>query len=164
MPQSDVRPIYQVIIRLIILSTVILVASCSPGQDDIIPPIDPDDPAQVARGTEVYQQHCAACHGKNLEGHPDWRKRRPDGRLPAPPHDETGHTWHHPDIVLFGISKHGLVPPYAPEDYASDMPAFGDVLPDEDIAAVLAYIKSTWSPEIRKMQEKFDQQKRDLYK
>jgi mono/diheme cytochrome c family protein len=89
--------------------------------------------------------HCAACHGVKLEGQPDWRRRLPNGRLPAPPHDESGHTWHHPDSVLFGITKNGLLPPYAPTGYESDMPAFGDKLADEEIWAVLAYIKSRWT-------------------
>lgn len=75
----------------------------------------------------------------------------PNGRMPAPPHDETGHTWHHPDSVLFGIVKQGLVPPYAPSDYQSDMPAFQNKLTDDDIWAVLAFIKSHWSPEVREM-------------
>jgi mono/diheme cytochrome c family protein len=84
-----------------------------------------------------------------LEGQPNWQRRLPNGRLPAPPHDEGGHTWHHSDNVLFGITKHGLVPPYAPSDYRSDMPAFGDKLRDDDIWAVLAFLKSHWtSPEV----------------
>jgi S-disulfanyl-L-cysteine oxidoreductase SoxD len=65
--------------------------------------------------------------------------------LPAPPHDETGHTWHHPDAVLIDIVKHGLVPgKTAPEAYESDMPAYEQVLTDAEILAVLAYIKSRW--------------------
>src|SRR3989442_9531102 len=48
------------------------------------------------------------------------------------------HTWHHPDNVLFGITKRGLVPPYAPPDYQSDMPGFGGKLSDDEILAVLA--------------------------
>ncbi len=71
--------------------------------------------------------------------------------MPAPPHDDTGHTWHHPDEVLFGITKHGLVPPYAPTGYESDMPAFGGVLTDSEIRSVLAYIASSWSGEVRKL-------------
>jgi mono/diheme cytochrome c family protein len=109
------------------------------------------DPGQLALGEKLYAQHCASCHGAKLEGQPHWQKRLPNGKLPAPPHDETGHTWHHPDVVLFGITKHGLVPPYAPPGYASDMPAFGSLLSDAEIRAVLAYIESHWTnPELLK--------------
>src|SRR3546814_18625383 len=69
---------------------------------------DLDDARQVALGEAVYRQHCASCHGAELEGQPDWRVRKPDGRLPAPPPAETGHTWHHPAEVLFRITKLGL--------------------------------------------------------
>lgn len=107
--------------------------------------IDPTDAQQVQRGKAVYAQHCAACHGAALEGQPEWRKRLPNGRLPAPPHDESGHTWHHPDAVLVDIIRNGLVPGRtAPEGYMSDMPAYAGTLSDEDITAVLAYIKSHW--------------------
>lgn len=107
--------------------------------------ITPSDPAVVARGEDIYARHCAACHGVNLEGQSEWRKRLPNGRLPAPPHDESGHTWHHPDDMLVDIVKNGLVPGRtAPPGYQSDMPAFGNTLSDNDIVAVLAYIKSTW--------------------
>jgi mono/diheme cytochrome c family protein len=70
--------------------------------------------------------------------------------MPAPPHDDSGHTWHHPEAVLFGITKYGLVPPYAPANYASDMPAFGGTLSDDEIRAVLAYIASHWSADVTK--------------
>lgn len=115
---------------------------------------DPGDPKLVARGQAVYDKECASCHGLNLEGQPSWRTRLPSGRMPAPPHDASGHTWHHPDEMLFGITKEGLVPgKYAPPGYQSDMPAFGGKLSDADIWAVLAYIKSRWPAEIRRAQE-----------
>ena len=114
---------------------------------------DPDDGQQVATGKPVYDGRCASCHGARLEGHPSWQDKLPSGRMPAPPHDASGHTWHHPDTVLFGITKHGLVPgKYAPPKYESDMPGFGGTLSDEEIWAVLAYIKSSWPPDIRKAQ------------
>lgn len=119
---------------------------------------DPDDAAQVAAGRVVYTQYCAACHGDRLQGQPDWEKRLPNGRMPAPPHDESGHTWHHPDPVLFGIIRTGLVPPYAPDGYQSDMPAFGEHLSDAEIMAVLAYIKSHWSAKIQAWQAEKTQQ------
>jgi len=105
---------------------------------------DPKNTKQVQQGEKVYVRFCSLCHGRNLEGQADWRIRKPDGKLPAPPHDENGHTWHHPDQVLFDITKFGLVPPNAPENYQTDMPAWKDTLSDEDIWAVLAYIKSRW--------------------
>ena len=104
-------------------------------------------------GQKIYAQHCGACHGMKLEGQPDWRKPLANGRMPAPPHDDSGHTWHHPDEVLFGITKHGLVPPYAPPGYQSDMPAFGGVLTDNEIRAVLAFIASHWSNEVRSVRK-----------
>lgn len=110
---------------------------------------DPTDPTQVARGKVVYAEQCASCHGARLEGQPNWQSRKPDGRLPAPPHDASGHTWHHPDADLFKITKQGIAA-FAPPDYSSDMPAFGRSLSDADIWAVLAFIKSSWTEEIRR--------------
>lgn len=129
------------------------VAAPAPGR------ADPDDAAQVALGREVYAAHCASCHGAALEGQPNWRQRLPHGRLPAPPHDASGHTWHHPDRMLFEITKHGITA-FAPPGYESDMPAFAQALTDAQIWAVLAYIKSTWPPAIRAQQAAIDRQSR----
>lgn len=120
----------------------------APGDD---PRADPRNLANVALGARVYGQQCAACHGAKLEGQPNWRLRLANGRLPAPPHDDTGHTWHHPDAVLFALTRNGLVPPYASEGYQSDMPAFAGKLSDAEIWAVLAYIKSHWSRQVLPM-------------
>lgn len=121
--------------------------------------IDPSDQTLVLHGKQVYLNNCAACHGANLEGQPNWRTRLENGRLPAPPHDATGHTWHHPDAVLFDIVKNGLVPGVtAPADYQSDMPAYGRLLTDRDIVAVLAYIKSIWPAEALAAQKEVTQE------
>ena len=125
---------------LVLLPTALALAAC-------------EKPASVADGERIYAQHCASCHGAKLEGQPSWQKKLPNGRFPAPPHDDSGHTWHHPDHVLFGITKNGLVPPYAPPGYESDMPAFGGKLSDDEIRAVLAYIESRWSPEVLKLRK-----------
>jgi len=108
---------------------------------------DANSPTLVARGEAVYAQQCASCHGAKLEGQPNWRSRLPNGRLPAPPHDATGHTWHHSDKQLFDMVKNGtagMVP-----GYETDMPAYKDILGDADIWAVLSFIESTWPPDIR---------------
>lgn len=111
--------------------------------------LKPDDTALVNRGKTVYRQYCAACHGFTLKGQANWQKRRPDGKLPAPPHDESGHTWHHPDKQLFDLTRLGPKT-LVGGDYQTDMPGYRDILSDADIIAVLSYIKSTWPAEIRK--------------
>jgi len=103
----------------------------------------------VQRGAQIYQAQCASCHGANLEGQANWRERGADGRLPAPPHDETGHTWHHPDEVLIRLTQEGVAKAAGLPDYASNMPAFGDSLSDADTVAVLSWIKSRWPSDIQ---------------
>lgn len=125
-------------------------ASTSAVSDDII-----------AQGRQIYADHCAACHGADLEGQPDWRTRLPSGRLPAPPHDESGHTWHHPDQVLFRIVNEGTAA-IVGGGYESDMPGFADVLSDAEIRAVLDYIKSTWAERERSYQERLSQADQQL--
>jgi mono/diheme cytochrome c family protein len=109
----------------------------------------PEDARLLVLGQKVYAAQCAACHGQRLEGQPNWRERGADGRLPAPPHDASGHTWHHPDEVLFRITKYGVAKAANLKNYESAMPAYEDRLSDEEIVAVLSWIKSTWPPEIR---------------
>ncbi len=114
----------------------------------------PDDAKLVQHGEQVYRAHCASCHGVDLRGQAHWRVRGADGRLPAPPHDDTGHTWHHPDELLFRLTKDGVSKTVGMAGYASNMPAFGDRLGDADIVTVLSWIKSRWPPAI---QDKHDQ-------
>ena len=108
-----------------------------------------DDAAMLQRGAQIYLAQCASCHGANLEGQANWRERSADGRLPAPPHDESGHTWHHPDDVLIRLTKEGVAKAAGLTDYASNMPAFGDALSDADTVAVLSSIKSRWPSDIQ---------------
>lgn len=107
-------------------------------------------PQTIELGKQIYAQNCASCHGKTLEGQPDWKRRLANGRMPAPPHDASGHTWHHSDQELFKITRDGLAA--VVPGYESDMPVFGGRLSDSEIAAVLAYIKSTWPERQRAFQ------------
>ena len=125
--------------NIIRLAAVLLAATVVPAsaQSDLLP------------GERLYQKNCASCHGANLEGQPDWRSRLPNGRLPAPPHDASGHTWHHTNRILSDIVTRGTAA-IVGNGYESDMPGFGEVLTDDEIKAIIDYIKSTWpEPEPR---------------
>ena len=121
-----------------------------------VPKADPNNAQQIALGQQVYVAQCAKCHGANLEGQANWKMPLPDGSMPAPPHDESGHTWHHPDLYLFNVVKQGGQAS-SPPGYKNAMPAFGDKLSDEEIWAVTAYIKSTWPLETQAAQKERDE-------
>ncbi|GAB2884889.1 c-type cytochrome [Paralcaligenes ginsengisoli] len=124
--------------------------------------IDPANQTLVMQGKAIYTNNCAACHGESLQGQPNWRERMPNGKLSAPPHDKTGHTWHHPDAMLVDMVRNGLVPgKTAPAGYVSDMPAYGGILSDDEIIAVLTYIKSTWPPKVLEAQKEVTLQRQN---
>ena len=112
---------------------------------------DATDGTLVALGQTVYKAQGASCHGGELQGQPNWRSRLPDGRLPAPPHDESGHTWHHPDQQLFDTTKFGGAK-NAPPGFVNGMPGFGQQLSGREIWAALAYIKSRWPAPVQRRQ------------
>jgi mono/diheme cytochrome c family protein len=118
------------------------------------------DAAAIARGGTLYAEHCASCHGAKLEGQPNWQSPLPSGRLPAPPHDASGHTWHHPDGVLFRIAREGAAAVVG-GGYESDMPGFEGILGDEDIRAILAFVKSTWPERERAYQAEMSRRERE---
>ena len=142
---------------VVLLAVGVAVVSLAPWQDDPGVPqdvvIDWRDDALVAEGGALYAANCASCHGAALEGEANWQIRGEDGLLPAPPHDETGHTWHHPDAVLFALTKFGPAS-MAGDDYVSTMPAYANILTDAQITAVLAFIKRQWPSDI---QDRHDQ-------
>ncbi len=109
---------------------------------------DPTNAKLVKQGRLIYADYCGACHGRNLEGQPNWRQRNPDDTLPAPPHDASGHTWHHPDQLLFDYIKKGGQA-LAPAGFKSAMPGFEKDLRDGEIWAVLSFIKSAWPEEVQ---------------
>lgn len=109
--------------------------------------IEHTNAAMIAEGEVIYQDLCASCHGADLEGQADWKTRGADGKLPAPPHDATGHTWHHPGEQLFQITKYGTAALIG-GGYQSEMRGFAEDLTDAQIWAVLSYIKSRWPAEV----------------
>jgi mono/diheme cytochrome c family protein len=113
------------------------------------------DNRNIREGRTLYRQHCASCHGARLEGQPNWRSPGPQGVLPAPPHDASGHTWHHGNRLLFDYTKLGgkaLMEARGISGIESGMPGFGNVMSDKEIWDVLAYIRSIWPERIRQIQ------------
>lgn len=118
-----------------------------------MPPPPALDADQIALGATVYAQHCAACHGVELEGQPDWKSQNEDGTFKAPPHSADGHTWHHADSQLIeAIQLGGARFANMNVGGTSPMPAYTEILSDAEITAVLTYIKSTWPEDVRQMQ------------
>ena len=102
-------------------------------------------------GRDIYLDNCAACHGLVGEGQDGWQQRNPDGSFRAPPHNSTGHTWHHPDGLLFRNVRDGGtdIPSLG---VISGMPAFGEILSDDQIVAVIEYLRTLWDPAGRDFQ------------
>lgn len=121
-------------------------------QTESVTLIDPENEQLVEMGKPLYYMHCASCHGKDRKGEsPNWREFKADGTLPAPPHDETGHTWHHSDQLLFDYTKKGGAA-IVPDGFKSAMPAFKGTLSDTEIRAILAFIKNRWPKHIQEKQ------------
>lgn len=119
-----------------------LLTACTPRtvvKEPVTPAGGPFDPS-ATEGAALYTEHCAACHGGRGEGQPEWKVPGPDGALPAPPHDSSGHTWHHPDAVLLQIIAEGGTL-YTPD---SKMPGFAATLTPHQMTTVLTHIKTWW--------------------
>lgn len=149
-PTRRIRPAVLVGGFLLILASIL--AASFLLRTPSITSANPSNPQAVALGRTVYAANCASCHGANLQGAANWQQPLADGTLPAPPHDVTGHTWHHNDDALFTTVKYGGQA-MSPAGYINRMPAFSSVLRDEEIFAVLAYIKSTWPLEVQQLQQ-----------
>ena len=104
------------------------------------------NPIQLSEGRELYSRYCITCHGQNMEGERGWPARKPSGHSFAPPLDSSGHVANHSDDQLFEMISSGIA--------GSDMPAFGGALTDDQIEAVLAFIKSNWPEDLRTHQER----------
>ena len=137
-----------------IIATVVVVACANQPTTPAgtpLPPLPTLDAAQIQIGKQIYQTNCATCHGVNAEGAPNWATPGPDGLYPAPPHDNSGHTWHHSDRVLYETIANGMGDPLRPGSPLR-MPAWGGKLNDTEIHVVITYFKSRWSDENRRWQ------------
>lgn len=136
----------RVVARLAIpVLLLLLLAACAEREQ-------PEAAVDVALGQSIYEANCATCHGAQGEGQSNWQQPDAEGKLPAPPHDSTGHTWHHPDGLLLEIIAQGGGAP------DSNMPAYAEILSKEEMEAVLAYIKTFWSAQDREFQRRVTEQ------
>lgn len=95
--------------------------------------------AEVDAGKQVFQQHCASCHGREAQGLvEDWQQRQPDGSLPPPPLNGSAHAWHHPLSMLLQVINQGGAP------YGGNMPAFAERLFVAEKRAAIAFFQSFW--------------------
>jgi cytochrome c len=142
------------IVGLIITSLIIIVIylslSAKNAEAKIV--LLPGNLSVTKLGKTVYMENCASCHGALLEGQANWQQRDSDGYMPAPPHDVSGHTWHHPSSYLFLMTKYGIEKMIG-EKYPNNMPAYENKLTDNEIIAVLSYIKSTWPKPIQRQHD-----------
>ncbi|EDP64396.1 cytochrome c, class I [alpha proteobacterium BAL199] len=113
---------------------------------------NPANPAQVALGHSLYDQHCAFCHAADLQGRTGWDGDHPNGNRPPLPLDGAGAIWRLGDRDLFDVIKFGGQP-FSPPTYKNDMPGFEGRLSDADLWAILAFVKSRWPAEIHEKQE-----------
>lgn len=108
-------------------------------------------PAVQQRGRAIYVRDCAGCHGTYGEGARDWQRPDTHGEMPPPPHNRKGHTWKHSDEMLYRIVQEGWRDPFNKTDRLT-MPAFKSRLSHDETVAVIAYLKSLWSPGQRRFQ------------
>ena len=98
---------------------------------------------QVQKGSRVFQDQCAQCHGVQAQGiTADWRMRLEDGSFPAPPLNGSAHAWHHPLSVLLQVINRGGVP------LGGQMPAFANRISDKEKLAAIAYFQSFWNDDL----------------
>ena len=112
------------------------------------------DATQLARGAQLFQQHCATCHGQRAQGALAWQRPAADGKYPPPPLDGSAHAWHHPHAWLKQTIRNGTV------SQGGNMPAWGSTLSDNDIDAVIAWFQSLWPEEIYREWARNDQRSR----
>ncbi|KWT93213.1 MULTISPECIES: cytochrome c [unclassified Variovorax] len=93
------------------------------------------DAGVMARGSKIYDQQCAYCHGDAGQG--------AEGAYPA----LAGSRAVNMDsaVNLVQVLRHGgFLPSTAGNPRPYGMPPFGHVLDDDGIAAVLSYIRGSW--------------------
>tara|TARA_R110001592_G_scaffold62432_5_gene191102 strand:+ start:765 stop:1292 length:528 start_codon:yes stop_codon:yes gene_type:complete len=107
---------------------------------------DAQNRKQVDLGQLTYQQNCMACHGVKLKGKPSWEVASP--KQAGIPLSADGTTWHLSDRHLFDAIATGQRVKAGKTTQIHDAPyakAQGGGLTDQEIWALIAYFKTTWT-------------------
>jgi mono/diheme cytochrome c family protein len=95
------------------------------------------DPASMARGRRLYDDHCADCHGTQGQG--------AAGAYPALAGNRSV-TMASPANVVRVIVEGGFAPATAGHPRPYGMPPFGQSLQRDEIADVATYVRNAWGP------------------
>jgi mono/diheme cytochrome c family protein len=93
------------------------------------------DAETMLAGSKVYEQHCAACHGDRGQGVP--------AMYPALAGNRAVTLASHNNLVR-GIRRGGFMPTTAGNRQPFGMPPYGQVLNDNEIAAVATFMRQSW--------------------
>lgn len=140
--------------RCCFFSLIFILAACggdatmpqasTPISVEAIPTINPDN-SQLALGQRNYNTYCAHCHGYGGDGQPVETAEQTErlGYHTVPLHNSAGHTWQHPDQLLFETIKYGVESP----TNLYTMTPFGELLSDNEIFAIIDYLRLWWTDE-----------------
>ena len=131
-------PAYRITHVVFAVVLALMVAACSVGTDPSL------DEELIEQGKAVYERDCKVCHGDARTG--------AGATENSPPHGRTGHTWHHADGHLKAIILGTM------EYEGKTMPSFEGKITDEELDAVLEYIKAGWDGEQRAWQAEASRQ------
>ena len=107
---------------------------------------------QLKKGQALYQQNCAQCHDSGASTSDAWKKPNSMGEMPAPPHNQRGHTWRHSDNQLKRMIIKGWRDPFNKSKRLT-MPSFKGRLTAQEIDILLGYLKSLWTEQQRIFQK-----------
>ncbi|MBM7068779.1 cytochrome-c oxidase, cbb3-type subunit III [Actibacterium sp. 188UL27-1] len=85
----------------------------------------------VASGASIFRNHCSQCHGSGAAGGIGYPNLLDDNWLWGGDHEAIAYT-----------VRHGIRNEADPDARWSQMPAFGDVLENDEIAAVVEHVKA----------------------
>jgi mono/diheme cytochrome c family protein len=105
-----------------------------PGKSDAASPLPANDPAMVA-GAAIFRDQCSACHGLDGKGIAELFPSIADSSMVRSDDATTAIR-----IVLRGARSVGT----KAQPTASGMPSYGRQLDDDQIAAVLTYMRNSW--------------------